>query len=306
MYAYQVICADTSKANYGYSNNYSTTTYGAQGGADGGGFVQGGGGGYGGSQGGSQDSPGGSKTYGKDTLRPVTIKQILDAVQPHPDADFKIDGVEVTQLSFIGQVHSVSKQATNNTYKVDDGTGLIEVKQWIDSEAEPENAKAVPQEGEYIHVWGRLKSFSNKRHVGAHVIRPVTDHNEITFHGLEATLAHLHFTRGPPGAANTGAGAGVKNEEGMFVGGYDGAGNGGGAGAGGAGKELPNGTTPNARKVFQLLQSEPQNNEGLHVQNIASKLGVPLSDVYKAGDELLGIGCIYTTVDDETWAVLEY
>lgn len=40
-------------ANYG--GGYSTTSYGAQGGADGGGFVPGG---YG-SQGGSQDSPGG-------------------------------------------------------------------------------------------------------------------------------------------------------------------------------------------------------------------------------------------------------
>lgn len=37
-------------------------------------------------------------TYGQDTLRPVTIKQVLDAQQPHPDADFKIDEVEITQV----------------------------------------------------------------------------------------------------------------------------------------------------------------------------------------------------------------
>ena len=37
-------------------------------------------------------------TYGQDTLRPVTIKQVLDAQQPHPDADFKIDDVEITQV----------------------------------------------------------------------------------------------------------------------------------------------------------------------------------------------------------------
>jgi len=35
--------------------------------------------------------------YGKDTLRPVTIKQINDAVLPHPDADFRIDNVDITQ-----------------------------------------------------------------------------------------------------------------------------------------------------------------------------------------------------------------
>lgn len=41
------------------------------------------------------------KTYGKDTLRPVTIKQVLDAQQPHPDAEFKIDDVEITQVNVI-------------------------------------------------------------------------------------------------------------------------------------------------------------------------------------------------------------
>jgi len=61
-----------------------------------------------------------------------------------------------------------------------------------------------------------------------------------------------------------------------------------------------------ARRVFNQLQAAPQNNEGLHVQNIAAQLGLPANDVFKAGDELLGMGIIYTTVDDETWAVLEY
>jgi replication factor A2 len=42
------------------------------------------------------------------------------------------------------------------------------------------------------------------------------------------------------------------------------------------------------------------------VFDIASALGVQLNDVFLAGDELLGEGLIYTTVDDKTWAVLEY
>ena len=37
-------------------------------------------------------------TWGQDTLRPVTIKQVLDAQQPHPDADFKIDEIEISQV----------------------------------------------------------------------------------------------------------------------------------------------------------------------------------------------------------------
>ncbi|RDW80471.1 putative replication protein A subunit [Coleophoma crateriformis] len=279
--------------NYGYGGGNTTyANYGANGGADGGGFVAGG---YGGSQGGSQDSPSGTKTYGKDTLRPVTIKQIIDATQPHPEADFKIDGSEVTQLTFIGQIQSISAQATNTTFKLDDGTGLIEVKQWVDSDADPENARPQPKEGDYIHVWGRLKAFNNKRHVGAHVIRPIIDFNEISMHLLEATAVHLYFTRGP---LESGA---VKQEggNGMFVG------ESGGMPATTGGKQLPN-MSKEAKRVYELLLSAPQNNEGLHVHNIAAQLGMPNATVFKAGDELLGHGIIYTTVDDETWAVLEY
>jgi replication factor A2 len=129
------------------------------------------------------------------------------------------------------------------------------------------------------------------------MIHPVTDYNEINYHLLEATSVHLYFTRGPPESAN-----GVKSEaNGMFV---DGGVSNGATAIGG--KKLPVKISGIGRKVYELLQSEPQNNEGLHVNNIAQKLGVPSNEVFKAGDVLLGEGLIYTTVDDETWAVLEY
>ncbi len=60
-----------------------------------------------------------------------------------------------------------------------------------------------------------------------------------------------------------------------------------------------------ARRVYQALRSSPQNNEGLHLQNIAAQLGMQVSEVLKAGDELVGHGKIYTTIDDNTWAILE-
>lgn len=254
----------------------------------------------GGSQQGSQDSPGGNKTYGKDTLRPVTIKQIIDAQQPHPDAEFTIDGSAVTQLTFIGQINQVSSQATNTTFKLDDGTGLIEVKQWVDSDADPDAAKDLPKEGEYLRVWGRLKAFNNKRHVGAHMIRPVKDFNEVGYHLLEATSVHLYFVRGPP--ESNGANGAVKSEGGgLFVdqNGY------GGGGATGTSKVLSSNMSATAKRVYEFLKNSPQNNEGLHVHMIAQALGLPSNEVFKAGDEMLSEGAIYTTVDDETWAVLE-
>ncbi|KAI0994286.1 hypothetical protein K3495_g13896 [Podosphaera aphanis] len=289
-------------ANYGYGGgNFSTTTYGAQGGADGGGFL-------GGSQMGSQSSSGGVKSYGNNTLRPVTIKQVLEAThvsdgEMKPDREFKIDGAELTQITFVGQLQSISTQATYTTYKVDDGTGILEVKVWSDSDANPETSSPLPKENDYLRIWGRLKAFSTNRHVVAHMVRPVIDFNEVSYHLLEATAVHLFFTRGPPPST-----VNIKNEpgSGMFVDRM------GGSGSAtnsipsiSAGKRLAANTSPTARKLYALL-SELRSNEGVNVNLIAQRLGIQLSDALKAGDELLGTGAIYTTVDDETWAVLEY
>ncbi|KAL9118587.1 MAG: hypothetical protein Q9187_004865 [Circinaria calcarea] len=287
--------------SYGNAQYTTTTSYGAQGGAGGGGFM-------GGSQSGSQQSPAGRGTYGKDTLRPVTIRQVLNAYQPHPDAEFKLDDVEITQVTFVGQIRNISTQTTNITYKMDDGTGIIEVKQWIDSDAttslsNPSDAsKAKLETDGWARVWGRLKSFSNKRHVGAHVIRPVTDKNEINYHLLEATYVHLYFTRGPPeqfsSDSNPNAAQPGPNQYGQTDPYSANTNN------QGTNKLLPQMSVA-ARRVYEVLRTSPQNTEGLHTQNIAATLGMGMADVMKAGDELLSFGLMYTTVDDSTWAVMD-
>ncbi|KAG5998033.1 hypothetical protein E4U43_002512 [Claviceps pusilla] len=277
---------------------YSTTSYGAQGGDDSGGFLAGG------SQQGSQ---GGGKSYQDESLRPVTIKQILEAEEAYAGADFKIDNSTVTQITFVGQIRNINPQPTNITFKIDDGTGQIEVKKWIDVDKQ-DDSNAEFELDSHVRVWGRLKSFSNKRHVGAHVIRPVTDFNEVNYHLLEATYVHLFYTKGPLGQQQGGGGAGGANGDSMFVdgGGY-GIENGGGGGGNGAGQALSklSGCGPLARKVFKVIDDAP-GNEGIHLNVITSALKLSVRDVLSASDELLGQGLIYPTVDDETWAILEY
>ena len=68
----------------------------------------------------------------------------------------------------------------------------------------------------------------------------------------------------------------------------------------------PAGITDTAKMVYEVLFFEAQNARGLHVKEIAQKSGMLLDDVCKAGDVLLSKGLIYTTVDDETWAILGY
>ncbi len=196
----------------------------------------------------------------------------------------------------MGQIRNISSQTTNTTYRLDDGTGSIEVKQWADSDNIDQNnpVKAKLVEGSYCRAWGKLKSFHDRRSVVAQIIRPVEDMNEVSYHLLEATATHLYFTRGPPGGDHAGAGATNTN--------------GGGAqqqGGGAYGNHDLSGYNPVARRVFAYLRETPQSNEGLHQQLIAANLGLGSADVLRAGDDLLAGGLIYTTVDDHTWAVLE-
>ena len=212
-------------------------------------------------------------------------------------------------MTFVGQIRNISTQTTNITYKLDDGTGTIEVKQWIDTDAGSNamDTSNVPGdfsapklvENEWARVWGRLKAFNNKRHVGAHAIRPIADKMEITYHLLEATYVHLYFTRGPlePGGGKSAEQGGARS------GGYNGME--GGSMAGSRNAQLAS-LSAEARRVYQMLKSTPQSNEGLNVQNIAVGLRLSVPEVMKAGDELQRDSLIYTTVDDNTWAVLEF
>ncbi|KAJ2892792.1 replication factor A protein 2, partial [Zalerion maritima] len=299
-----------------YGNYQTTYTGGGNTAADGGGFFAGG------SQAGSQ-AGGRGKSYEEETLRPVTIKQILDSTQSSPDSTFfQIDGSDISQLTFVGQVRNITTQTTNLTYRLDDGTAVIEVKKWIDADKPPTSEMDVDGGAaggstelekpivldSYVRVWGRLKSFNGKKHVGAHVVRVVDDFNEVNYHMLEATYCHLYYTRGPLNS-NTG---GARNEDGgMFVDSYGntaGGGGGGGAGSGGDAdfaqklSSLP----PMARKVCFFLRDNNSSNEGIHLNRISQGTGLSVRDVAEAIETCIASGHAYTTVDDETWALLEY
>lgn len=175
----------------------------------------------------------------------------------------------------------------------------------MDADFPTASKKPKIEENGYVRVFGQLKAFNENRHVGARIIRPITDFNEISFHFLEATSVHLYFTRGPPeqqqqqqqqgGAPGVGQG----QQEGAPYGQQ-------GSEAYGAGRTTTILLSPGAKRVHQFLASAPQSNEGLQCDFIAAQLGMQIADVQKAGDELLANGVIFTTVDDFTWALMEF
>ncbi|KAK0722176.1 hypothetical protein B0T26DRAFT_800986 [Lasiosphaeria miniovina] len=287
--------------SYGGGGGYSRNNYGAQGGDDAGGFM-------GGSQTGSQGGGAAPKNYSDDSLRPITLKQLVDCKEAYPGSELKIDNAPVTQVTVVGQVRAVNPQTTNITYKLDDGTAVMDVKKWVDAEkADDSDPKFGPDA--YVRVWGRLTSFNGKKHIGAHNIRAIEDFNEVNYHMLEATYVHLCLLKGMPngpgsggGDQGGGAGGGGGGGDSMFADG----GNGSSEAAGGGHTARLATVSRNGRTMFNFLHNSPGGNEGLHLNLVAQGTGLSVRDVIGAADELLGNGLVYTTVDDETWAILDY
>ncbi|VUC24817.1 unnamed protein product [Clonostachys rosea] len=269
-----------------YGNQYKSG-FGGQN-DDGGGFFAGS------SQQGSQ---GGGQARQEKSLRPVTIKQIQDAEAVPGGEHFKIDGATIDQITIVAQVRSVSARPTHLLAQLDDGTAQCDVRMFTNEEAKVSETSYEPNS--FVRVFGILRSFNDKPSITAYSMRAVPDYNEVNYHLLEATYTHLYFTRGPLDQE----GRAGNEEPSMFVGGA-----GGGAGGASAGNnsdsKLGN-CSQNARKFFNFL-SNVQGNEGANINAIANQLQFTMSEALKASEELYSQGVIYNTIDDETWAILEY
>lgn len=134
------------------------------------------------------------------TLSQVTISQLNSAVQSLSEDSFRVDRKELQQISFVGLIIRVQQTETVMVYEIDDGTGTIIVKYWLEKDAPPPPRWS---EGSYVRVVGHLRSFSDERNVVADKLMDVPDMNELTYHQLEVLAIHLAATRGPAAAAGS-------------------------------------------------------------------------------------------------------
>lgn len=136
-----------------------------------------------------------------DSLTPVTVKHLNDALAASQDDAIRIDGEDLQALTLVGKVTHFADSSTMLQYTVDDGTGKVEVRFWLDDE-EGGGVSDI-QVGTYVRVYGNLRSFQGQRNIVAFQIRPVTDFNEVTFHLLETIFVHLKRMKGGGGEPTT-------------------------------------------------------------------------------------------------------
>ncbi|QBM86934.1 replication factor A2 [Metschnikowia aff. pulcherrima] len=130
----------------------------------------------------------------RNTLSPVTIKQINDATQPVPDGEFTINKVSLNMVSFVGVVRKVENQTSAVVVTIEDGTGSVDVKKWVDDKLTTANEEAelyLAMESKYVYVTGALKEFNQKKAIQHAHIREIIDHNELIYHMLYTIHTHL-------------------------------------------------------------------------------------------------------------------
>jgi replication factor A2 len=154
-----------------------------------GGFNSGGGGGGG--------TPKARKAYDEQTIIPVTARMIIQAQSGENGLTLQ-DGRELHHVKFIGAVRSHEDASTNATFSIEDGTGLVDVKQWVDANDCPaiiEMRQECMQENVYVKVIGSLKDYDGKKTLVAHTVRRLSTSNELTHHMLEVVYSSEKYQR---------------------------------------------------------------------------------------------------------------
>lgn len=134
----------------------------------------------------SRESPG---------LVPVTVKQISEASHSGEEkANFVINGVDITNVTVVGKVSEKAERNTDITFTIDDGTGTIGCKRWVNDTFDTKQMEEI-QDGMYVRVNGHLKIFQSNKQIFAFSVRPVTNFDEITFHFIECIHDHLRNSK---------------------------------------------------------------------------------------------------------------
>jgi replication factor A2 len=262
-----------------------------QGGSGGGGFVGGGGSG-------DFSSPPNSasgrprRSNDEQTIQPVTVGMILNATPLESDKIFQLsDGRKVYHIKLVGAVRSYVDQSTNCLYEIEDGTGLLEVKQWTDANAEcsalTELREQTQRENIYVRIVGTIQEYNGKKTVLADSVRPLTTGNELTHHILDVVYAgeRAHQPKTSYGIgfmAGFGVPAAPSSSRGPAL------------------QATVGGGVREAVIAFIKTNGDPTE-EGANILQCIQQLNYPEQDIRKIIDELSSEGHIYSTIDENNY-----
>jgi replication factor A2 len=124
------------------------------------------------------------------------------------DGDFFVHGIELNLVSFCGIIRNITDNTSNLVVQIEDGTGVIDIRTWINDQSPDEN-KDVLEVGKYVYVTGSLKDFQGKKNIQHATFSPIEGFNQVIYHQLSAIDVYLKAT----GKTSKGS----KKQESLFV-----------------------------------------------------------------------------------------
>ncbi|KAK1372364.1 replication protein A 32 kDa subunit A [Heracleum sosnowskyi] len=231
---------------------------------------------------------------------PVTVKKIIEASQSGDEkSNFLVAGVDVANVSVVGMVMSKAERVTDVSFALDDGTGRIDCIRWVNEAYDTKEMSEI-EEGMYVRVNGRLKSFQGKKQIAAFSVRPVTNFDEVTCHFIECIHFHLKNSQLQPGDASiqfeNNQGLSTPSQKGL------GASNAYQAPVSNPLSGLLNGDGLKGfdQMVLDYLQrpSSFANEKGMHRDVLHKELKIPVEKLMESIHTLEDEGLIYSTIDE--------
>mmetsp|Transcript_10648 Transcript_10648/g.13476 ORF Transcript_10648/g.13476 Transcript_10648/m.13476 type:complete len:292 (-) Transcript_10648:179-1054(-) len=188
---------------------------------------------YGGGGDASFSSPSGGNNYGsssqsptqkrkstdEQTLIPVTIRMILNASDSMLE-----DGREPHNIKIVAALRNVNQTSTSYVYEVEDGTGFIEAKEWLDeneSVLQSEMRNEAAKDYQYVRIIGKMQWYDNKPSVVAYSVRKLSTGNELTHHLLEVVHASEKYKKSSQIVGSPSMNNGAMSMQGMNMGRVD-------------------------------------------------------------------------------------
>lgn len=113
------------------------------------------------------------------------------------------NSVEIGQVVLVTCVRSLKEQTNNAEYILEDGTGSITGRCWLDRMMSPvqySNTKSffitlntflLFRVGQWARIYGSLRSLKESRTLNIFSIRPIGDHNDVTLHFLQVLQLNM-------------------------------------------------------------------------------------------------------------------
>jgi len=272
----------------------------------------------------------------KETCLPVTIRAVEVALEQRGESgeDLKFYGTAEPQMVLVvAAVESVARQAASLEVTLNDATGRMKGRWFLQEPQEGELERIVP--GCYVSAFGEVRA-SPVQHLALKGMRPVDSADEVSYHVIEVAHAALRLQKPKFGRPAEPATPAPKKDRGNDV-----------AASipefspekqlqpgapavvadpptataavavpadkpaemreAAAAPSAPQGPPAGAElraAVLCLLRGAAIGPEGLHLDVIAQKVGAGVAEVRAAVAELVDDGEVYTTITEEDFAAV--